>query len=101
MRRGMTIIEVLVVVTIIGVLIALLIPAVQSARDASRRVQCANNLKQIGLALLSYENANKHFPSGYVSNFDKDGNDTGPGWGWCSFILPQMEENAILPNDSF
>jgi prepilin-type processing-associated H-X9-DG protein len=83
------------------VLIALLIPAVQSARDASRRVQCANNLKQIGLALLSFENAKKHFPSGYVSNFDKGGNDTGPGWGWCSLILPQMEENAIYQTIHF
>jgi prepilin-type processing-associated H-X9-DG protein len=101
MRRAVTIVEVLVVVAIIGVLIALLLPAVQSARDAARRTHCANNLKQIGITLLSYETANKHFPSGYVSNYDNDGNDTGPGWGWCSFILPQMEENAIYQTIHF
>src|SRR5262249_8207474 len=51
--------------------------------------------KQIGLALLNYESRQKTFPSGYVSNFESDGDDTGPGWGWCSFILPEMEEGAI------
>ena len=101
MRRAFTIIEVLVVVTIIGVLIALLLPAVQSARDSARRTQCASNLKQIGIALLNFENANKHFPSGYVSNYDNAGNDTGPGWGWCAFILPEMEENAIYQTIHF
>ena len=101
MRRAFTIIEVLVVVTIIGVLIALLLPAVQSARDSARRTQCASNLKQIGIALLNFENANKHFPSGYVSSYDNAGNDTGPGWGWCAFILPEMEENAIYQTIHF
>ena len=94
-RPGFTLIEVLVVIAIIGVLVALLLPAVQAARDSARRLQCANNLKQIGLALLNYETTHKAFPSGYVSNFESDGDDTGPGWGWCSFILPQMEEDAI------
>jgi prepilin-type N-terminal cleavage/methylation domain-containing protein/prepilin-type processing-associated H-X9-DG protein len=95
MHRAFTLVEVLVVISIIGVLIALLLPAVQSARDSARRVQCANNLKQIGLALLNYETTHKAFPLGYISNYDADGNGTGPGWGWCSFILPQMEESAI------
>jgi prepilin-type N-terminal cleavage/methylation domain-containing protein/prepilin-type processing-associated H-X9-DG protein len=95
MRRAFTLVEVLVVIAIIGVLIALLLPAVQSARDSARRTQCANNLKQIGTALLAYEGSHKAFPSGYVSAYDPSGNDTGPGWGWASLILPQMEENAI------
>jgi prepilin-type processing-associated H-X9-DG protein len=79
----------------------LLIPAVQSARDSARRTQCANNLKQIGLALLSHENTRKAFPPGYNSNFDSSGTDTGPGWGWASFILPEMEENAIYRTIQF
>jgi len=95
MRRAFTLIEVLVVIAIIGTLVGLLLPAVQAARDSARRTQCANNLKQIGLALLSYEVANKTLPSGYVSEYTSNGDDTGPGWGWCSFILPQMEEQAI------
>src|SRR5262245_42371157 len=94
-RRAFTLVEVLVVISIIGVLIALLLPAVQSARDSARRAQCINNLKQIGLALLNYETVHKSFPSGYVSAYDAGGNDTGPGWGWASFVLPQMEETAI------
>jgi prepilin-type N-terminal cleavage/methylation domain-containing protein/prepilin-type processing-associated H-X9-DG protein len=95
MRRAFTLIEVLVVIAIIGTLVALLLPAVQSSREASRRLQCTNNLKQVGLALLNYESSHKHFPAGYVSQFDSSGTDTGPGWGWASMILPQMEETPI------
>src|SRR4051794_16419691 len=69
--------------------------AVQSSREASRRLQCTNNLKQIGLALLNYESSHKVFPPGYVSQVDSSGNDTGPGWGWASMILPQMEQTPI------
>jgi prepilin-type N-terminal cleavage/methylation domain-containing protein/prepilin-type processing-associated H-X9-DG protein len=94
-RRAFTLIEVLIVIAIIGLLVALLLPAVQSSREASRRLQCGNNLKQIGLALLNYESSHKVFPSGYVSQFDSSENDTGPGWGWASMILPEMDEKPI------
>src|SRR5437868_4368459 len=94
-KGGFTLVELLVVIAIIGVLVALMLPAVQSSREAARRLQCTNNLKQVGIALLNYESSHKHFPAGYVSQFDSSGNDTGPGWGWASQILPQMEETAI------
>src|SRR5436853_6867871 len=91
-RRGFTLIELLVVIAIIGVLIALLVPAVQQVRAAAARTQCQNNLKQIGLALQSYHDANRSFPPGYNSAYDALGNDTGPGWDWAAYLLPQMEQ---------
>jgi prepilin-type processing-associated H-X9-DG protein/prepilin-type N-terminal cleavage/methylation domain-containing protein len=92
---GFTLIELLVVIAIIGVLIGLLVPAVQKIREAAARTQCVNNLKQIGLALQNYHDTAHSFPPGYISNYDSAGNDTGPGWGWASLILPQIEQQSL------
>ena len=100
-RRGFTLIELLVVISIIGVLVGLLLPAVQSAREAARRTQCVNNLKQIGLALASYESAIQTLPPGYVSAVDKSGNELGTGWGWASMLLPQVEQGTIFSTINF
>jgi len=100
--RAFTLIELLVVIAIIAVLIALLLPAVQSAREAARRTQCTNNLKQIGIALHNYHDAIGTFPPGYLSlmdsvTFDND----GPGWGWASFSLNQMEQLPVFNSINF
>ncbi len=90
--HGFTLIELLVVITIIGILIALLLPAVQAAREAARRLQCSNNFKQIGLALLNYESARGSFPPAmiYIDS---------PRWfvspTWSAFILPFMESTSL------
>jgi prepilin-type N-terminal cleavage/methylation domain-containing protein/prepilin-type processing-associated H-X9-DG protein len=89
-QSGFTLVELLVVVTIIGILIALLLPAVQAAREAARRAQCANNVKQIGLALLTYESMNGAFPYGGV------GLTNGTyGFSWIGRILPYCEQDNI------
>jgi prepilin-type N-terminal cleavage/methylation domain-containing protein/prepilin-type processing-associated H-X9-DG protein len=94
-RSGFTLVELLVVIAIIAILIGLLLPAVQMAREAARRAQCVNNLKQIGLALQHYEASRKAFPSGYVSQFTADDVDTGPGWGWGALVLGYLEEGNL------
>jgi prepilin-type N-terminal cleavage/methylation domain-containing protein/prepilin-type processing-associated H-X9-DG protein len=97
-RTAFTLVELLVVIAIIGSLIALLLPAIQSARESARRLQCNNNLKQIGLALHAYHNAFQQFPSGYRSTVGSNGpaDDKGPGWGWAAYILPFIEENGLF-----
>jgi prepilin-type processing-associated H-X9-DG protein/prepilin-type N-terminal cleavage/methylation domain-containing protein len=100
-RPAFTLIELLVVISVIGVLIALLLPAVQAAREAARRTQCFNNLKQLGIALHTYESASRSFPPGYVSFFDPSGNDTGPGWGWAAMLLPQIEQKPLFDAVNF
>jgi prepilin-type N-terminal cleavage/methylation domain-containing protein/prepilin-type processing-associated H-X9-DG protein len=108
-QRGFTLVELLVVIAIIGILVALLLPAIQAAREAARRVQCTNNMKQIGLAILNYETAKKEFPRAFTPNW------TGsPKAGLCpgttqsgaklnfkkrhfvlTFILPYLERQDL------
>jgi len=93
----------LVVIAIIAVLIALLLPAVQSAREAARRAQCINNLKQMGLALHNYHDAMLVLPPGYVAAkpfFDGE-TDTAPGWSWASMILPQLDQSPLFSASNF
>ena len=98
-RRGFTLIELLVVIAIIGVLIALLLPAVQSAREAARRSQCTNNLKQIGLALHNYHSTNNSFPLGNSMNNRSYGSnnnyDPWTGWSAHSQLLPYLEQQPL------
>jgi prepilin-type N-terminal cleavage/methylation domain-containing protein len=104
--RAFTLVELLVVIAIIGILVALLLPAIQAAREAARRSQCINNFKQAGLACHSYHDTKKHFPDG-MGVWSKTYPCTVPakhpklaaggwwGWGWGAYILPYIEENTV------
>src|SRR5215204_1992646 len=85
-RRGFTLVELLVVIAIIGILVALLLPAIQAAREAARRTQCVNNLKQIGIAVQNYHDTRRKMPPMRVWDGDRT---------WLALILPHMEEQIV------
>ena len=102
--RAFTLIELLVVIAIIAMMVALLLPAVQGAREAARRTQCLNNFKQIALSMFNYHEAMNTFPPGYVSLTQggaADGPEIGPGWGWLAMALAQTEQSALYNTINF
>src|SRR5262245_14795672 len=94
-RRGFTLVELLVVIAIIGVLVALLLPAIQSAREAARRSQCANNLKQLGLAFLNYESTFQTLPFAYTLYRQPSAAGGMIAHSWGVMILPYLEQGNL------
>jgi prepilin-type N-terminal cleavage/methylation domain-containing protein/prepilin-type processing-associated H-X9-DG protein len=96
-NRAFTLVELLVVIAIIGILVALLLPAIQAARESARRAQCTNNIRQIILAVHDHEQAHEHFPAGTVETKGPIRNvPSGHHISWIARILPYMEENALF-----
>jgi prepilin-type N-terminal cleavage/methylation domain-containing protein len=95
-QHGFTLVELLVVIAIIGILVALLLPAIQAAREAARRTHCSNNLRQLGIAALNYHDSQKSFPPGAF----RDGltYDIAQNMTWTTRLLPYIEESGIASN---
>jgi prepilin-type N-terminal cleavage/methylation domain-containing protein/prepilin-type processing-associated H-X9-DG protein len=91
-RRGFTLVELLVVIAIIGILIALLLPAVQAAREAARRSQCLSSIRQLGLACLNFESSKRRYPSAL---YNENGSQYAGPWGYIAIITPYMEDAAL------
>lgn len=94
-RQGFTLVELLVVIAIIGVLVGLLLPAVQAAREAARRMQCSNNLKQLGLACHNYESTHGRFPPSAVVDLSVNSTGNNGSWGGHGRILPFLEQGNL------
>ena len=92
-KIGFTLVELLVVIAIIGILVALLLPAIQAAREAARRTECANKFKQVALGMQNYHDTYGKFPALGVRGM---GNNTGIYYSWCIPILPFIEEQPLL-----
>jgi prepilin-type N-terminal cleavage/methylation domain-containing protein/prepilin-type processing-associated H-X9-DG protein len=103
LRKAFTLVELLVVIAIIGILVALLLPAVQAAREAARRTECVNKLKQIGLAMHNYNDTFKVLPMAHDKNGNSDPDVSG--YVWCRFILPFIEQGTLAdkwqPNKTY
>ena len=93
-RRAFTLVELLVVIAIIGVLVALLLPAVQAAREAARATQCKSSLVQVAIAIHTYHDTHSRLPAGWISNVPNG----VPGWGWMVSLLPQLEQMSLHDN---
>ncbi|MDO4574295.1 MAG: DUF1559 domain-containing protein [Planctomycetia bacterium] len=103
-RKGFTLVELLVVIAIIGMLVGLLLPAVQQAREAARQMQCSNHLRQLGLAALNHESTNRHFPTGgwfwyWIGDPDRGFGKDQPGC-WTFTLLPFLEQNGLFQQAS-
>ena len=94
-RGGFTLVELLVVIAIIGILVALLLPAIQAAREAARRSQCKNNLRQLGLAVLNYESSQKRLPPSVEINAKTNTTAANGAWGVHGHILNYLEEQNL------
>lgn len=96
-RTGMTLVELVIVISIIGVLFTLFVPAIQRSREAARRAHCQNNLRQLGVGLLNYHDTHNTLPSGWTGVAEgRPAALAGPGWGWACQVLPQLDNLAVV-----